>query len=125
MTHSHLRRFLDVLIIPHPRLLPQSPPPLNNGEHSTNLRQPSKRRQDKRILQPHISNPRRDTIPNSKRHCVPDNNHRNHGITTQIFVAIDTVGDAELDTDCVCGSDDEHGDDETEPVDMVVGADAP
>lgn len=125
MSHPQLRSFLNIPVIPLPRILSQLPPPLDHWKNSTNLRQPSKSGQNKRILQPHISNPGRNPIPNSKRHRIPNNNDRNHSITTQILVAVDTVGDAELDTDCICGGDDKHGDDETKPVDVMVGAYAP
>lgn len=125
MSHPHLHRLLDIPVIPRPRLLPQSSPPLDHGKDSTNLGQPGKSRQNKRILQAHVGDPRRDPIPNSKRHRIPDNDHGNHRITAQVFVTVDTIRDAELNADCVCGGNDEHGDDETEPVDVVVGAYAP
>lgn len=90
--------------------------PLDEEKDCSNLRHARESRQDERILQAHIGDPRRESVANGERHGVADDDDSDHGLSAQIPVRIDSIADAELDTESESESDDTHGEDTTEPM---------
>jgi hypothetical protein len=125
MTQPQTLTLLHKLIITLFRQIPPALPPLHNRQKRKNLRQPCKRRQNERILISHILNPGRNAISNRKTHRIPDNNNSNHSLTTQILVRINAIAHTKLHTDGIRSSDDAHGENESEPMDVVRGSYTP
>lgn len=111
--------FPHILVIPPLRHRPPALPPLHHHQERQHLRQSRKSRKNKSILIPHIRDPRRNPIINRKTHRIPNNNDRYHSFSTQILVGINAIADAELDAYGVRGGDYAHGEDETEPLDVM------
>ncbi len=64
-------------------------------------------------------------VAHRETHGVSDQNDRDHAITTDVLVGIDAVAHGQLATDGDGGGEHAHGEDETEPMDMVSRSGAP
>lgn len=125
MHHPALNHGFDTPPILAHTHFPQTPPIPNHQKDTTNLCQPDKSRGNKAVLQTHIRDPRRDSIPDRKAHRVAYQDDCDDSFAGQRAVRVNAVRDGELETECVCHSYHTHGEDGTEPVDMVRCTDAP
>lgn len=62
------------------------------------------------------------TVSNGERHCVSNNDHTSQTITADLTVGVYKVVDAKCDARGVAESCAEHGNDQSEPIDLVGGA---
>lgn len=80
---------------------------------------------NKCILHTTLRQPRRNPVIKSERHDIPNENHGNKTLATEIFVRIDNVVDGDSAAGRQTESDHPKANDETTPGDTVGGANTP
>lgn len=121
MYHPLTRHLIHILLVPRRTVPPQPLPKLHEDEESSTLSHTRKSSNEEGILQPHVRHPRSNAVADSKAHGVAHKDDRHHCLSGKVLVAVDAVGDGELETDRVRESDHTHCKYAAEPLDVVCG----